>query len=488
MYPRLTSRPHYTDRVFSEPEKAGSFGLSGSRLGLSLRLFFRHFGSFIAVTAPVAGLMAGFQLVAALIQWPSLISQLANLSQWRLSAASTGWFLYVTCAASLVGALGALWPWMDGALTYLATERALGRPAGAREAWRAARPQWGALWVINTVRVAVMGAAWLMAAVPVAIVALGSSSAGRSTSSALAVVLLALCCLPVTLIGAGAGAVIGAIWGVAFPASVAEAKDGFSALARSAQLTAGARTRMMLRSCALAAVWVALNAPFVVAQTVAVLGAIGARGNSLASAGMFVLYAFASLGLAILFVLGRPLNAIFYTCCYFDLRERAPSPAPAFPAYSAPGIRVAPAAATGPAEGPKPDPAPAAAPAPSGAATASHGHGQRVPPLEPGATPAMRVGHYFNRLLLEGDQSDILNELGMAYMDVGDLGAALDALQRARALAPNDPDVIYNQMRARLARGDVPGARRAMAEYLRSETNSADREATLNDPRFKALL
>ena len=43
-------------------------------------------------------------------------------------------------------------------------------------------------------------------------------------------------------------------------------------------------------------------------------------------------------------------------------------------------------------------------------------------------------------------------------------------------------------MRAFVARGDTSGARKAMAEYLRLETNAADREMTLADPRFKGLL
>jgi Flp pilus assembly protein TadD len=90
--------------------------------------------------------------------------------------------------------------------------------------------------------------------------------------------------------------------------------------------------------------------------------------------------------------------------------------------------------------------------------------------------------------LLEGDRSDVLNDLGLAYLDVGDTGAAIDALRRAQSLAPGDADIAYNLMRAMVARGDTAGARKAMAEYLRLETNASDRETTLADPRFKGLL
>lgn len=442
----------------------------------------------MAVAAPLAIPMAAFLLLNALAQWPALVAQLGSLSRLRPADTSALFFLALCCGSGVVGVLGALWPWMDGALTYLAIERLHGRDTGARAAWRATRPQWGSLWAVNAVRVVAMGFAWLIAVGPIAIIAVAVMGRSGGAGAALAVALLALFCLPVTLVGVAAGAGLGTIWSVSFPAAVSESADGFAALGRSHILVRGSRSRMFGRSLGLLLFWTLLNAPLVIVQALAVLGAIGARGASGPATVMFAVYAVAALIGAVLFVIGRPVNAIFYAVCYLDLRERATARG----GQAQPLVLTAPAIAAGPKASPvvaddKRPPSPPATfsiplqtPVPLPL--------MRVPPLDANATPAQRVGHYFNRLLAEGDRSDILNELGLAYMDVGDLSAATDALDRARALAPADADIAYNLMRASLARGDTSGARRMMAEYLRLETNPDDRAATLADPRFSSLV
>lgn len=470
-------------------------------LGASFRLFFKHPMAFLATAAPLILPMAAFVFLSALVQWPSLVAQLANLSRPQANSNSFVLTAVLCCGSVIVGVLGVLWPWMDGALTYLAIERMLGRNTGARAAWRATRSQWGSLWSTHVLRLAGMGAAWTFAAIPVLIVIAAAGATGRGPNAAIATALLGIFCLPVALVGKGLALALGTVWSVAFPAAVAEGRDGFAALGRSVELTRGSRLRMFWRSVAMVLAWALLSLPGVILQGVAVLGAVGARGAAGPLAGMFALYALGLLLQTLLFVLGRPLNAIYYAAAYLDLRERQPAPAmsavPQLPPLiplavavpvaplvaSAPVPAVELAAAMRPALTPvRPPPPPATFAMPASPTP------PRLPPLDVDATPAQRVGHYFNRLLIEGDRSDVLNDLGLAYLDVGDAGAAIDALQRAQSVAPADADIAYNLMRARVSRGDTPGARRAMAEYLRLETNAADRETTLADPRFKGLL
>ncbi len=448
--------------------------------------------------------MAVFVFLSALVQWPSLVAQLANLSRFQASNTSFLVTALLCCGSVIIGVLGVLWPWMDGALTYLAIERMLGRETGARAAWRATRPQWGSLWAAHALRVAAMGSAWTFAAIPVLIVVAAAGATSRGPNAAIATALLGIFCLPVALVGKGLALALGTVWSVAIPAAVAEGRDGFAALGRSVELTRGARMRMFWRSGALVVAWALFSLPGAILQVVAVLGAIGARGAAGPVAGMFALYALGLVLQGVLFVLGRPLNAIYYASSYLDLRERQPAPAmsavpqlaPLIPlavsapmapvAWSVPAQAPEPAVVISPAPAPKvfvrPPPPPATFAMPANPAT------PRLPPLDVNATPAQRVGHYFNRLLIEGDRPDVLNDLGLAYLDVGDTGASIDALKRAQSLAPADADIAYNLMRALVARGETAGARKAMADYLRLETNAADRETTLADPRFKGLL
>ncbi|MEO6062777.1 MAG: hypothetical protein ABIQ99_12640 [Thermoflexales bacterium] len=472
--------------------------------GASFRLFFKHPMAFLATSAPLILPMAAFVFLSALVQWPSLVAQLANLS--RPLATNTSFLLsaLLCCGSVIFGVLGVLWPWMDSALSYVAIERMLGRETGARAAWRATRPQWGSLWATHVLRALAMGTAWTFAAIPVLIVIAAAGAAGRGPNAAIATALLGIFCLPVALVGVGLALVLGTMWGVAFPAAVAEDLDGFAALGRSVELTRGARIRMFWRSVALAVAWALLSLPGAILQVVAVLGAIGARGAAGPVAGMFVLYVLGLFLQSVLFVLGRPLNAIYYAASYLDLRERHPAPAMSAVPQLAPLLPLAVASPGGPAvwsvmaSAPvpivitppaPPTPMPVRLPTPPATfAMPDSPVSPRLPPLNLDATPAQRVGHYFNRLLIEGDRPEVLNDLGLAYLDVGDTGASIDAFQRAQSLAPADADIAYNLMRARVARGDTGGARKAMADYLRLETNASDRETTLADPRFKWLL
>jgi tetratricopeptide (TPR) repeat protein len=183
-----------------------------------------------------------------------------------------------------------------------------------------------------------------------------------------------------------------------------------------------------------------------------------------------------------------PLHIIYVALLYLDVRVRkenlnlqpAHTPAPKviepvlIPATTTPSVvmpaSVAPIIAT-----PSSPPA-----APASAMPAS--------PVGSIATPAQKIGALFNRMRTEGPSADLLNDLGMAYMDVGDLGGALDAFTRARDLSPKDADIAYNLVLLHRARKDTPNARSMMQEYLRLETNPADVERVRADARFSDLI
>lgn len=106
----------------------------------------------------------------------------------------------------------------------------------------------------------------------------------------------------------------------------------------------------------------------------------------------------------------------------------------------------------------------------------------------PNMTPAQKIGVYFNRLRNEGPNSQLLNDMGASYFEVGDLGAALDAYSRARDLNPQDPDIVFNLMRVHISRKDTSAARIMMREYLNLEPNEDDKRRVLANPSYKPFL
>ena len=103
-------------------------------------------------------------------------------------------------------------------------------------------------------------------------------------------------------------------------------------------------------------------------------------------------------------------------------------------------------------------------------------------------TPAQRISALFKRLRTEGENAEILNQLGLAYQEVGDLFGAQDSFTRARALAPDNPQYAHNMALLQKDRRDLPAARQAMSDYLRLETNSAERQKVIENPALKELL
>ena len=190
-----------------------------------------------------------------------------------------------------------------------------------------------------------------------------------------------------------------------------------------------------------------------------------------------------------------PLRIIYTAVNYLDLRARKENLAwamaglPATP-VTVPMPAVVPLAATVAAQAPSTSTPAATTPAAPVPAPLPEKIGIGIPANVDMATlsPGQRIGVYFNRIRNEGASPALLNELGMAYMDIGDQGGAMDAFNRARELDPNDADVAYNLMLLAMQRKDMNGARQLMREYLRLETNAGDVERVRNDPRFKDVL
>jgi tetratricopeptide (TPR) repeat protein len=204
------------------------------------------------------------------------------------------------------------------------------------------------------------------------------------------------------------------------------------------------------------------------------------------------------IGIAVSFfgaLLLTPLRIIYTAVNYIDLRTRKENlaqvlaglpPVPSMPAVVTP----APAAvAVAPAIAPAPPPPAATTPVePPPAPAEKIGIGIPANVDMNTLSPGQRIGVLFNRIRNEGASAALLNELGMAYMDIGDTGGAMDAFSHARELDPNDADVVYNLMLLALQRKDTNSSKQLMRDYLRLETNAGDVERVRNDPRFAGIL
>jgi hypothetical protein len=476
-------------------------------LGLSFDLYRKNFPLFISIAALV---MAPILLLTALSQLLPL-AQLA-LVPGSLDASSEemgGVFLAFTlatyCLSGIALLLGVLWPWMEGALTSNVIERMLGRAPSLSQSYREARPRWGALWGSNILAQLGINAPWIVVYILLLVMIFFAAAAGTLSEDAGAVFIgvLAVLCVPILLVGLVLSVVLAINWTFRAPVVMGEGADGVGALGRSAALAKGDRLRIFGRYVLLGVIeFVLIGLPVLVVSVLVALvsfPSLDAAAN-IDRAVLPGLTMISVAGVAVSFfgtLLLTPLRIIFTTVNYIDLRVRKenlaqtvlgvlapPEPAPAMPIVTAAAVAVAPALASAPPTATPPAPAPAVTPD----APAKIGIG--IPANVDMATlsPGQRIGVLFNRIRNEGASAALLNDLGMAYMDIGDTGGAMDAFNRARELDPNDADVAYNLMLLAVQRKDVAGAKAMMREYLRLETNAADAERVRNDPRFKDVL
>jgi hypothetical protein len=478
----------------------------GEVLGLSLDLYRKNFPLFIGITAVV---MVPVLLISS-------VSQLLPLLQVAMSPASlnnseeafTGTFLALSfatwCLSGIALLLGVLWPWMEGALTFNVIERILGRAPGLGQSYRETRPRWGSLWGSNILAQLGINAPWIVVYILflfALILAAAASSTNQDAGGAIFAGVLTVLCVPIVIIGIVITIVLAINWTFRAPAIVGEGVDGVAALGRSTALAKGDRWRILGRYLLLAVIeFLLVGLPVLLVGTLVALITVP-NIDTAANIDRAILPGFTMLsviGIAVSFfgaLLLTPLRIIYTAVNYIDLRTRKENlaqvlaglpPVPSMPAVVTP----APAAvAVAPAIAPAPPPPAATTPVePPPAPAEKIGIGIPANVDMNTLSPGQRIGVLFNRIRNEGASAALLNELGMAYMDIGDTGGAMDAFSHARELDPNDADVVYNLMLLALQRKDTNSSKQLMRDYLRLETNAGDVERVRNDPRFAGIL
>ncbi len=455
---------------------------AGEVLRLSLDLYRRNFPLFIGIAAVVLVpilLLTSIGSIGQMLPLMQVAAMPMNSGNDDVIAGTFVAFSFVTwCLSGIALVLGIFWPWMEGALTFNVIERALGRAPGLRQSYRETRPRWGALWGSNALAQLGINAPWVIIYIlflfALVIAGAAAGSAGSQNNDFALAGVLAVLCIPVFIAGIITVIVLAINWTFRAPAVVGEGTDGVTALGRSTALAKGDRWRILGRYVLLALVeLVLIGLPVLVASTMVILIMLpnldSAMNIDRTALPAFTL--FSVLAVAVSFfgtLLLTPLRIIYNAINYIDLRVRKENLAQVVA-----GLTVAPA----------PD---AATPAATEPAKIGIGIPARVDMAT--LSPGQRIGVLFNRIRNEGESSVLLNELGLAYMDIGDQGGAADAFARARELAPNDADVVYNLMALSVQRHDMHGARQLMRDYLQLETNAADVERVRNDPRFKDVL
>jgi hypothetical protein len=483
----------------------------GELIGLTFSLYRRNFPLFVGITAvvavPVLALLALSNLLPA-AQFALVPGSTESAASDELGAAFFGLTALTCCATVLAAIAGIFWPWMEGALTHSVIERVLGRSPGLRASYAETRPRFASLWSSNLL--ANLGlylpflAVYLLflgGLVVLGVFAVASSESG-SDGSSVAIGVLSLLCLPLFVATLVLMVVLAINWAFRVPAIVGEGVDAIASFSRSTALARGDRWRILGRYVVLALIeflLVALPLLIVVAITlVLAFGLAGTASDSFvierASLPAIVALTVVSVGLSFFTtLLITPVRMIFTALNYIDMRVRkenlALQVAPAEPVTvpdSVPAV-VPIAVPMMQSVMPAPTAVVSATPATPTISPASSAPAMPEPPLE-SLSPGQRIGVLFNRLRAEGDNPQVLSDLGLAYLQVGDLYGAAEALTRARALAPTDADIAYNLMLVQLERKDMNAAKALMSEYLRLETNADDLAIVRNSPRFKSLL
>ncbi len=477
----------------------------GELLDITFSLYRSHFGTLIAITLVVMGPLMALTMIsnsASIVQLVAPIG-MVEVDQAAMTDVMTtmlGASLVSLCASGLALIGGVFAPWMGGALTHNVIERALGRAPSWRDSYRATLPRWGALWAAWAIRTIVVSVCALPAVIGLygllLAASLGVSSAFDDAGGGLALTAgLTALCLPLTLVGIVAAVWLWVAWNLSEPAIVGEGADALQSIRRSYALTRGFRWRLFGR---LLIFWlmqfVVVQLPLFGLTLLVFAGAVSAAAGGDAST-LTVLGFAGSLIFGIVGnVLVTPLNVIYVTVNYLDLRVRkeqldlqlrAAQLAPAQPKQVS-----SPAQDFGSRVGAEPQPQLSAAEsaAPVVASASAQTLSAFPTRIDRSMPPGQRISLLFNRIRTQGPSADLLNELGLAYKEIGDYDGALDALGRARQLSPSDPDIAYNLALLQRDRNNLSEARRMMAEYLRLEPDPEERRRVLDNPRLRALL
>ena len=506
----------------------------GELLDLTFLLYRRNFLRLIGITLVVLGPVLALNLLSStgsLLQYMTTLSNIAAGSRGGTGAGMTALLstAIAGCAGGLTLLIGIFMPWMEGALTYNIIEHVLGRKPDWRESYRAARPRWGSLWVANAIRSIALWAALIPFVLGLygvligAVVAFGAAGAfggglfsTNSNDGNLLFIGLIGICLPVALLGGGVAIFIEASWSMVIPVVVGEGVDGAGSLGRSNALVKGHRMRMIGRLLLFEAMrFFVLTLPVLAIEAFFIGGSIAATTTGAQSPLSVIAIIAASLLSAVENVLVVPFYVAYITVNYLDLRVRKENLALQIQAAN-----IAPLDSAGLVDSGAPIvTATSIAPPPEMQTVVSSPildmpslavinqlpAPQEIAPAQPTApsegemtipaqtfsatlTPAQRISALFKRLRAEGENAEILNQLGLAYQEVGDLFGAQDSFTRARALAPDNPQYAHNMALLQKDRRDLPAARQAMSDYLRLETNSAERQKVIENPALKELL
>jgi hypothetical protein len=341
--------------------------------------------------------------------------------------------------------------------------------------------------------------------------AMGESALGGGKDAGLLFLGLIAICLPVALLGVGAAIFVSASWSMVIPAIVGEGVDGTASLGRSNTLVKGERLRIIGRLLLFEAMRLfVLTLPILAIELFVIGGTFVASTTSGPSFLSIVAIIAASIFSSIENVLVVPFYIIYITVNYLDLRVRkenldlqikAANLAPADTAgLGDSGARAVATASIAQiiVSSPVPDipslavitqpPAPQEMAGNDSAAPSDNVKTISTPTFDSTLAPAQRISVLFKRLRIEGQSPEVLNELGLAYQEVGDLFGARDSFTRARTLAPDNPDYAYNMASLQRQRRDMPSARQAMADYLRLEKNADKRQKVLDNPALRDIL
>ena len=461
----------------------------GDLISATFGLFRRGLLKFVSITALV---MLPYLLVSSIQSITSLINVTSSSTPQPVVGVIGGCFGLIAVIISV------FLPWMSGATTYAALERVMGRAPGARDSYRAVRSKFASLWASNFI---VLGVQALLSIPLVAGIYGGLFAIALNwhlipnlsqnfdqVSLQNVLTITAACCLPLGLVLLPISMLLGLNWSMSTPVIVGEGLGVMAALRRSTSIVKGHRLALLGRFIAMG-----LLLDIIFGVPLVLFGLLGLIPSLLSPTMQTPLAMLTAVGFVVTLVSAftslfhAPLGLIYIVLNYLDLRVRKDNLVIA----AAPGSGAGSQSTLGyPAGGHQ-----ASAQQPT-YASATSGQYQPVAQLPPGAqteitkdmTAAQRIGVLFNLMRVHGASAALLGQLGSAYQEVGDLGAALDSFGRAREADPRNADLAFNIMRLHLQRKDQPSARAAMADYLRLETDEGDLKNVMANPVYRDIL
>jgi hypothetical protein len=439
----------------------------GELFSLSLRMLFNTFGTTMGIVLLVLVPLLIFGLAGNLIN-------LIQIGGWTTNAlgSQTVALIASLCSSIIVLALSLLFPWMEGALTHNVIERSLGRNPGVRESYRAARPQWlsllGSYFVRNFALFALIGLVATLAGAGngIANSLVGLTGGLGSDFSIIAIIVTTSLCVPVLLVVCVFTMILAINWLFRAPIGIGEGAGAFDSLSRSSQLAKGDRLRLIGRMLPVAFLeFVLIGLPTWLITSASGASAFRFLSGELSASAAVALGGWQLIG-SLLALLLTPFAIIYITLNYLDLRIRKENLVALLENRT------------------KPDEVQQAVVVPQPAPSLSLESAPYTAPL----TPAQKIGVIYGAMRTQGESPRLLTELGKAYQQVGDLGGALDALTKARALAPYDANIAFNLATLYRDRKDLNSAREMMAEYMRLETDLNDLAQIRANPNFRDLI